>query len=94
MIILLLISTAVCRYLGCGRIPLTLLISYHVFDAEFIKREIITETEIIEIVHCVVAIPSPKDDHRMLDHYRAMTEPIQRDWLPLSFDEFPFETFG
>jgi len=34
MIILLLITTAECQYLGCGRIPLILLISYHVFEAK------------------------------------------------------------
>jgi hypothetical protein len=76
MIILLLISTAECRYLGCGRIPLILLISYHVFDAIFIKKEIFTETEIVEVVHSVMTVPSPEDDHGMLNHNRAMTEPI------------------
>jgi hypothetical protein len=58
---------------------LILLISYHVFDATFINKQIITETEIVEVVHSVVTVPSPEDDHRMLNHNRTVTEPIQRD---------------
>jgi hypothetical protein len=79
MIILLLITTAECRYLGCGRIPLILLISYQVFDATIIKNDKLTEAEIVEVIHCVMAIPPSEDYHGMLNHNRAMTEPIKRD---------------
>jgi hypothetical protein len=36
----------------------------------------ITEAEIVEVIHRVVAVPTSEDDHRMLNHNCAMAEPI------------------
>ncbi len=87
MIILFSIDIAECRYLGWGRIPLILLISYQVFEAKNIVQQVIlTETVLVEIIHGVFTVPSAKNYHLMINYNRTMTQSVERGSLTLWFN--------